>query len=70
MINALTNEHHPCQALADVMTLGEEFGTLAGIQVARRPSHSHLEVLLLATLIALVLLLVWGDRTVLSVLAG
>lgn len=36
----------------------------------RRPSHSHLEVLLLATLIALVLLLVWGDRTVLSVLAG
>ena len=34
VINALTNEHHPCQALADVMTLEEEFGTLAGIQVA------------------------------------
>ena len=31
VINALTNEHHPCQALADVMTLEEEFGTLAGI---------------------------------------
>ena len=34
IINALTNEHHPCQALADVMTVEEEFGTLAGIQVA------------------------------------
>jgi ornithine carbamoyltransferase len=34
IVNALTNEHHPCQALADVMTLEEEFGTLAGIQVA------------------------------------
>ena len=34
VINALTDEHHPCQALADVMTLEEEFGTLAGIQVA------------------------------------
>ena len=34
VINALTNEHHPCQALADVMTLEEEFGTVAGIQVA------------------------------------
>jgi ornithine carbamoyltransferase len=26
--------HHPCQALADVMTLQEEFGDLAGIRVA------------------------------------
>ncbi len=34
IINALTNEHHPCQAMADVMTLEEEFGTLAGIEVA------------------------------------
>ena len=34
VINALTNEHHPCQALADVMTLEEEFGTLAGLRVA------------------------------------
>jgi ornithine carbamoyltransferase len=34
VINALTNEHHPCQALADVLTIEEEFGTLAGIQVA------------------------------------
>jgi len=34
VINALTNEHHPCQAMADVMTLEEEFGSLAGIKVA------------------------------------
>jgi ornithine carbamoyltransferase len=34
IVNALTNEHHPCQALADVLTLEEEFGTLAGLQVA------------------------------------
>jgi len=34
VINALTNEHHPCQALADVMTLEEEFGRLDGLRVA------------------------------------
>jgi ornithine carbamoyltransferase len=34
VINALTGEHHPCQAMADVMTLREEFGTLAGVRVA------------------------------------
>jgi ornithine carbamoyltransferase len=34
VINALTDEHHPCQALADVMTLREEFGHLAGLRVA------------------------------------
>jgi len=34
VINALTNEHHPCQALADVLTLEEEFGALSGLRVA------------------------------------
>jgi ornithine carbamoyltransferase len=34
IINALTDDHHPCQALADVMTLREEFGDLAGLRVA------------------------------------
>ena len=34
IINALTDDHHPCQALADVMTLQEEFGSFAGLRVA------------------------------------
>jgi len=34
VINALTGEHHPCQAMADVLTLREEFGSLAGVKVA------------------------------------
>ena len=34
IINALTDDHHPCQALADVMTLKEEFGEFAGLRVA------------------------------------
>jgi ornithine carbamoyltransferase len=34
IVNALTDDHHPCQALADVMTLEEEFRDLAGLRVA------------------------------------
>jgi ornithine carbamoyltransferase len=34
IINALTDEHHPCQALADVMTLEEEFKTFDGLRLA------------------------------------
>jgi ornithine carbamoyltransferase len=34
VINALTNEHHPCQAVADVMTLEESLGDLRGRSVA------------------------------------
>src|SRR5271157_974123 len=34
IINALTDDHHPCQALADVMSLREEFGEVAGLRVA------------------------------------
>jgi ornithine carbamoyltransferase len=34
VINALTNGHHPCQALADMLTLEEEFGAVRGLTVA------------------------------------
>ncbi len=33
VINALTDAHHPLQALADLMTLEEHFGVLAGLTV-------------------------------------
>ena len=34
VINALTDDHHPCQALADCLTLRERFGHLDGLTVA------------------------------------
>ncbi|HVL31403.1 MAG TPA: ornithine carbamoyltransferase [Solirubrobacteraceae bacterium] len=34
VFNMLTADHHPCQALADLMTLREEFGTLQGLRLA------------------------------------
>jgi len=34
VVNALTAEHHPCQALADLLTLRERFGRLEGVKVA------------------------------------
>ena len=34
VVNALTHLHHPCQALADLQTLRERFGELAGVKVA------------------------------------
>jgi ornithine carbamoyltransferase len=34
VINMLTQEYHPCQALADLMTLLERFGTLEGLKLA------------------------------------
>ena len=33
VVNGLTDDFHPCQALADVMTIRERFGALAGVRV-------------------------------------
>jgi ornithine carbamoyltransferase len=33
VINGLTDSAHPCQALADVMTIRERFGRLEGLEV-------------------------------------
>jgi ornithine carbamoyltransferase len=33
VINGLTDTHHPCQALADLMTIHKEFGKLKGLQI-------------------------------------
>jgi ornithine carbamoyltransferase len=34
VINMLSRDHHPCQALADLMTLRERFGRLEGLRLA------------------------------------
>ena len=34
VFNMLTADHHPCQALADLLTLREVFGTLEGLRLA------------------------------------
>ena len=34
VINMLTRDHHPCQVLADLLTLRERFGRLEGLKVA------------------------------------
>jgi ornithine carbamoyltransferase len=34
VVNALTPLHHPCQALADLMTMRERFGDLDGLRLA------------------------------------
>ena len=34
VINGLSDSYHPCQALADIMTIREHFGRLAGLRLA------------------------------------
>ena len=54
VVNALSDEHHPCQALADLLTIKETFGDLAGKRVAfvgdggDNVAHSLLEAAVLA----------------------
>jgi ornithine carbamoyltransferase len=48
VVNALTDEHHPCQALADLLTLRERFDELEGLKLAyvgdgNNVAHSLLE---------------------------
>ena len=48
VINALSDEHHPCQALADALTVREWFGHLDGVRLAfvgdgNNVAHSLLE---------------------------
>jgi ornithine carbamoyltransferase len=56
VVNALSDEHHPCQALADLMTIEEEFGDTAGRRLAfvgdggDNVAHSLLEIAGLAGL--------------------
>jgi ornithine carbamoyltransferase len=52
VINALTDDHHPCQALADCLTLREHFGDLHGLPVAyvgdgNNVAHSLIEAAVL-----------------------
>jgi ornithine carbamoyltransferase len=34
VVNMLTRDHHPCQVLADLLTLRERFGSLEGLRLA------------------------------------
>ena len=48
VINALTDLHHPCQSLADLLTIRDHFGTLSGLRIAylgdgNNVAHSLLE---------------------------
>ena len=55
VINALTDDHHPCQALADLLTLKEHFGQLEDVAVAyigdgNNVAHSLMEAGALAAM--------------------
>lgn len=53
VVNTLTDTHHPCQSMADLLTLREHFGTLRGLRVAysgdgnNNVAHSLMEAAML-----------------------
>jgi ornithine carbamoyltransferase len=55
VINALTEQHHPCQALADLLTLRQQLGAMTGVKLAfvgdgNNVCHSLIEAAALAGL--------------------
>jgi ornithine carbamoyltransferase len=55
VINALTDDHHPCQALADLLTVRDRFGKLDGLTIAylgdgNNVAHSLIEAASLASM--------------------
>jgi ornithine carbamoyltransferase len=48
VINGLSDYNHPCQALADVLTIREHFGKLAGLRVAFVGDGNNVAVSLMA----------------------
>jgi ornithine carbamoyltransferase len=60
VINALTNDFHPCQGLADLMTIEEHFGQLSGLKLAylgdgaNNMAHTYLEAAALAGMHAVI----------------
>jgi len=61
IVNALSNTHHPCQALADVLTLRQRFGKVAGLKLAYLGDGNNV-----CTSLAHALCLLGGHITVIS----
>jgi ornithine carbamoyltransferase len=53
VVNGLTDEEHPCQALADVMTIRERFGRVEGVRVAYVGDGNNVCVSLMQACVAL-----------------
>jgi ornithine carbamoyltransferase len=49
VINALSDDHHPCQGLADALTISEKFGTVRGTRVCSIGDGNNVCVSLMET---------------------